>query len=245
MKLASVAVLVLAVAAGLAKGPLPAEGTDEREGTEAAQVARIRAHLEGAEALLRRRDLSALSPNQRAARERHVEALRAYRERGVFPHNHDFEGRRPAFVDDHGTLCAMAHLIATSGRLDLVRRVAATRNNAYVRELAGDPELVAWLEAAGLTADEAARIQPDYDFERAPSCPEGLRAKLAKSPEPELDDADRRFLSFHLGHSKARSDDERRLVTKPGRDSPMDEPRSGGEKKGRELVAEWRKLGDR
>jgi len=63
----------------------------------------------------------------------------------------------------------MAHLIERSGGSDLVRRVATTCNNARVRELAGDPELLAWLEREGLTTDEAARIQPAYWGEVPPA----------------------------------------------------------------------------
>jgi MYXO-CTERM domain-containing protein len=70
----------------------------------------------------------------------------------------------PYFVDAFGTRCAMAHLIESTGAAALVARVAAARNNALVPELAGDPELVAWLDQAGLTAAEAARIQPSYCF---------------------------------------------------------------------------------
>lgn len=128
------------------------------------ETARIQAHLESVEQELLGRDVSHLSADQRAARARHIRVLREYRERGVFPHNHDFPGERvPYFADEHGTLCAMAYLIAESGREDLVERVAATRNNARIPELADDAELVAWLKDAGLSLDEAARIQPWYD----------------------------------------------------------------------------------
>jgi hypothetical protein len=74
-------------------------------------------------------------------------------------------GRVPFFVDEHGTLCAVAFLIAESGRRDLVDRVAATRNNASVRELASDSQVVAWLDANGITAYEAGRTQPFYGEE--------------------------------------------------------------------------------
>jgi hypothetical protein len=40
--------------------------------------------------------------------------------------------------------------------------VARTRNNAYVRELADEPGLMAWLDRNGLSVEEAARIQPGY-----------------------------------------------------------------------------------
>jgi hypothetical protein len=68
----------------------------------------------------------------------------------------------PFFRDSRGTLCAMAYLIDRSGRGDLVDRVARTRNNAFIAELAGDPDLRAWLDSVGLTVAEAARIQPQY-----------------------------------------------------------------------------------
>lgn len=56
----------------------------------------------------------------------------------------------------------MAYLIARSGHADLVERIAGSHNNAYVPDLANDPELIAWLDDAGLTPQEAARIQPSY-----------------------------------------------------------------------------------
>jgi hypothetical protein len=57
----------------------------------------------------------------------------------------------------------MAYLIAESGSVELVRRIAATRNLALIRQLADDPELVAWLRANGMMAAEAARVQPAYE----------------------------------------------------------------------------------
>jgi hypothetical protein len=132
------------------------------------EVERIQTHLIGAERALSERNLGSLTSEQRRARSVHVLRLRAYRDRGSFPHNHDFPGeRRPYFVDEHGVLCAMAHLISASGRDDIVRMVQRTRNNATVLELAADPEigpvLAAWLDEAGLTVEEAQRIQPAYE----------------------------------------------------------------------------------
>lgn len=126
------------------------------------EVTRVRAHVTRVEAELRAADVSHLTPAQRAARARHLDVLRAYRDTGVFPHNHVVDRRTPVFVDEHGTNCAVGHLIARSGREDLVRRIARTRNYATVPELADDPELAAWLDEAGLSVEEAARIQPWY-----------------------------------------------------------------------------------
>lgn len=149
----------------------------------AGEVERIQQHLATVEQELRLRDVSHLSPAQRAARLQGIEALRRYREAGRFPHNHDFPDRRiPYFVDAHGTLCAMAHLIAQSGRRDIVEAVAAKKNNATVFELAADPELgpvlAEWLEQAGMTVKEAARVQPQYcDAWSCPGPRPGSRAE--------------------------------------------------------------------
>lgn len=142
----------------------PVLAIHETEPPSAAETERIRAHLERVEAELRARDVSHLSTEQREARSDHLTALREYHEAGVFPHNHYHRGERvPYFVDEHGTLCAMAYLISRSGHDELVERVRASSNNAYIADLSGDAELLAWLEEAGLTVDEAAMIQPAYD----------------------------------------------------------------------------------
>ena len=68
----------------------------------------------------------------------------------------------PFFRDGHGARCAMAYLIERSGRRDLVDRIALTRNNAFIAELATDPALRVWLDSVGVSVTEAARIQPAY-----------------------------------------------------------------------------------
>jgi hypothetical protein len=128
------------------------------------EVARVQEHLAGAERVLSNASLAHLTLEQQSARSRNVTLLQAYREQGRFPHNVDYpHERRPYFVDDRGVPCAMAYLIASSGRGDLVERIRTSNNNAYVRELAALPELVEWLDSSGLSLAEAARIQPEYD----------------------------------------------------------------------------------
>ena len=85
------------------------------------------------------------------------------------------------FVDEHGTRCAMAYLIEQSGERSLVARIATTRNLARIRDLAGDSELVTWLDRNGLTLDEAARIQPEYGgtvAETSPSSGAGVASVI-------------------------------------------------------------------
>jgi hypothetical protein len=127
------------------------------------QVARIRAHLEHVEAELRRAPDAGLTAAQQRRRARLLDELRRYRAGGRFPRNTFVDRASPVFVDRDGTRCAVAELIHASGRADLVERIAASRNTAYVAELADDRELVMWLDEHGLTAAEAARIQPSYD----------------------------------------------------------------------------------
>jgi hypothetical protein len=128
------------------------------------EVVRLRAHFDSVDLELRGRDVSRLTPAQRERRATLVRWLKEYRNAGVFPVNDKFAGQFvPFFRDSRGVQCAMAYLIDRSGRRDIVDKVARTRNNAYVRELADDPALIEWLDDNGLTVSEAARIQPQYE----------------------------------------------------------------------------------
>ena len=133
-------------------------------GARAVEVRRIRAHFDSVLAELEARDVAALGASQRDNRSMLLATLSAYRDRGVFPHNYDFPGEAVPYFVDHGTgtLCAVGHLLASSGRRDIVDRVARTDNNVRVAQLAGDTAFTAWLDANGLTLAEAAWIQPKY-----------------------------------------------------------------------------------
>lgn len=126
------------------------------------EAVRIQRHLARVEAELRRAGDAGLPAPQRRWRAQLVDELHRYWTRGRFPRNTLVERVSPVLVDRDGTRCAVAELIAASGRGDLVARLAATRNTSYVAELADDVELVGWLDEHGLTAAEAARIQPTY-----------------------------------------------------------------------------------
>ncbi|MCC7055174.1 MAG: hypothetical protein IT355_18010 [Gemmatimonadaceae bacterium] len=157
--LALVGALLLDGAAGPLSPP-DAPAPDAR----AVEVQRIRAHFDSVLTELPSHDLSARSPAQRASRDRLLGTLRAYRDAGAFPHNYDFPDRpTPYFIDRKtGVLCAVAHLLASTGRRDIVDRVAAADNNVWVPQLAGDTAFVHWLSDNGLTLAEAARIQVPY-----------------------------------------------------------------------------------
>ena len=137
--------------------------------------ARICEHLRRAESALRSADHD-LSPERRRRRERHLDRLAAYRERGEFPTNRTEAERVPLFVGDDGTPCAMARLIRKDGREDLVAAVMAEDPTARIEELPDDHPVVGWVEENGLTREEAARIQPTY--------PEGVQFATTCGPVP-------------------------------------------------------------
>jgi hypothetical protein len=139
--------------------------------TPAEEITRVREHLLGAINVVGSAPTADLSPAQRAQRTLLLGQLIRYAVAGRFPKNIRLpDGMEPTFVDHEGTRCAMAHLIDSTGANQLVDRVSAAANHAYVRELAADPTLVSWLIEHGLSAEEAARIQPGYCGSPALEC---------------------------------------------------------------------------
>ncbi len=124
------------------------------------ECSRVQNHLALATARMQPSD--GLTELQRLVRSLLLDALREYREIGIFPQNPSSTEQLPIFIDANNTRCAMAHLLELGGEHELVARIARERNNAWVHELADEPRLLAWLAAAGLSVQEAAAIQPSY-----------------------------------------------------------------------------------
>ena len=152
------------VLAGQVSGDAAATPVDRHEAGHAIEVKRIRAHFDSVLSELRNRDVSTLSSEQVQRRTALIAVLDSYRNRGVFPHNRHFPGEAiPYFIDrPTGTLCAVAYLLESTGRRDIVDAVAAMDNNVWVNDLAGHREFEQWLDQHGLTLAEAARIQVPY-----------------------------------------------------------------------------------
>jgi len=138
------------------------------DAVDPARISSLQARYAGVEAELAAADVSGLTPDQLAARARVLAALRDYRTRGDFGHNHEFPGARvPFFVDHAGRRCAVAELLHATGEDALVEAVAATNNQAWVVDLSSDEKFSSWLEHNGLSLWEAARIQvPSMDGTR-------------------------------------------------------------------------------
>ena len=152
------------VLAGKLAGDAEATSVDRHAAGHAVEVQRIRLHFDSVLNELRTRDISALSSDRVRRRTALVEVLEGYRNRGVFPHNRHFPGEAVPYFIDHptGTLCAVAHLLESTGRRDIVDAVAAMDNNVWVNDLAGNGAFERWLDRNGLTLAEAARIQVPY-----------------------------------------------------------------------------------
>jgi len=176
--------VILVLLAAVTIEPGDARATLPRASSTTGEVARIRAHFDSVLVELSTRDVGALTNAQRAERGKLVATLHAYKDRGVFPHNYDFPAEpTPYFVDRKtGALCAVAHLLASTGRRDIVDRVASADNNVWVARLASDTAFARWLSAHGLTLEEAARIQVPYIVAETPAQRARNVAFLAAAP---------------------------------------------------------------
>jgi hypothetical protein len=132
------------------------------------ETARVRHQLERAERFLVTYEPNHLTGEQQIRRSIVVDLVADYRERGIFPHHHDPQRDKALyFVDEHGTPCALASVIARTGRADIVEAVRSRMNGAWVHDIMDNPDLrntlEDWLDENGLTFADAATIQvPGY-----------------------------------------------------------------------------------
>lgn len=133
---------------------LPDKNTDED--------LRIKTHLEYAEKLLRKKNISHLSDKVKQKRFKTLDLLHAYWTTGIFPRNYDYaESRKPCFIDKDNRICAVGYLVEkTAGR-----KAAEQINlkHKYDEILAmNDNAVDSWIANSGLTKEECALIQPSY-----------------------------------------------------------------------------------
>lgn len=154
-------------------GSAPDGSATERE--------RIQTHLRFVLAQLRARDISHLGPGQKLRRRTALDTLQSYIDQGRFPRRglDNYPGRRPRFIDDRGTHCAVGYLIAASGAPDLARALDARYEYAYVADM-DSPALLAWAADHGFTVRELATIQPGYD---APPTRDSMRRTIEDAKE--------------------------------------------------------------
>ncbi len=84
---------------------------------------------------------------------------------GNYPENAKYEGRRPCFIDDSNTYCAVGHLIKETSGKTLAKAINKKHQYDYIYDMDFIP-LDDWIAKSGFTKQEIAMIQPTYDFYR-------------------------------------------------------------------------------
>lgn len=142
----------------IAFGTLPDETADEQ--------LRIRTHLLYVEQLLRSEKCDHLAREDRNARAAILDHLHVYALRGRFPQNTVYAGqRRPCFIDDAGTICAVGYLVELTAGREIAEAINRDHQYDYVNDMQL-PQLESWAKSNGLTIRECAMIQPTYDYIR-------------------------------------------------------------------------------
>lgn len=98
-----------------------------------------------------------------ARRAENLKRLAVYRDCGQFPLNEGHADHAvPIFVDRHDTACAVGHLMRESGWEEQVDSIARENLLACLTDVRRGAA-VDWTLQSGLTAEEAALIQPGYE----------------------------------------------------------------------------------
>jgi hypothetical protein len=133
----------------------------EPDGTED-NLLRIQTHLRFVENMLRNKDVSYLSAQDQQKRVNLLNLLRDYWQRGEFPINSKYtDQRRPCFIDDNGTICAVGYLVEKTAGLEFAQHINEQFQYAFIGDMEM-PELDKWISESGFTAEEIATIQPSY-----------------------------------------------------------------------------------
>jgi hypothetical protein len=91
-------------------------------------------------------------------RAKQIAHLHAYGEKRQFPLNVANVPNFHSFCDSKGRLCAVANLLETDGRHDLVQATAHENNALSVADVHGGP-IMDWILTSGLTQEELVRVQ--------------------------------------------------------------------------------------
>jgi hypothetical protein len=122
---------------------------------------RVTAHLTYVYNLLSERTLPMPKSETRSKRLTLLEHLKEYISRGHFPINSKYDERRPCFIDENGTYCAVGYLIQQTAGAQLAEKINALFQYDYLMNMKL-PELTSWVKASGFTLEELATIQPTY-----------------------------------------------------------------------------------
>jgi hypothetical protein len=135
-------------------GHQPTKETDENT--------RLQTHLKYVEKLLRNKDISSLTVEQKENRKKILDLLNEYWTARVFPKNYDYPDQRiPCFIDKDGNICAVGYLIEQTAGRQVAEEINSKFKYEYLLAM-NDPKIDSWVQTSGLTKEECAMIQPAY-----------------------------------------------------------------------------------
>jgi hypothetical protein len=125
---------------------------------------RVKCHLLYVEYLLRVKSTNHLSTNKKRKRAKILDLLHSYALAGNYPKNNFLEDvRKPCFIDDEGTICAVGYLLESTEGRTIAENVNAQYQYAEIYEM--DAAFIeSWANENGLTLEECAMIQPTYEW---------------------------------------------------------------------------------
>ena len=148
---------------------------------------RIISHLEFVIDSLNNTNTDDLNGEQLFKRKKHIESLQKYLNRGLFPQNIKFSRRKPIFVDEKNTHCAVAYLLKKDEEYNIIDEITHLHNYDYISDM-NSKSLNQWVMKSGLTFEEVQMIQPSYRWRDDPPEYEEPRitrkAKLKKEINP-------------------------------------------------------------
>jgi hypothetical protein len=122
---------------------------------------RITAHLAYAYQLLMDRTEAMPESEVKKKRLAVLEHLRAYIRRGEFPINSKYDERRPCFIDEKGTYCAVGYLIQQTAGSALAEKINSLFQYEFLSKMQL-PVLSQWISNSGFSIEELATVQPTY-----------------------------------------------------------------------------------
>ncbi len=135
-------------------GQQPTNETDEN--------VRLQTHLKYVEKLLRSKDVSSLTKEQKENRLKMLDLLNQYWTAGVFPKNYDYPDQRiPCFIDKDGSVCAVGFLIEQTAGRQIAEEINSKFKYEYLLAM-NDQTIDRWVQSSGFTKEECAMIQPTY-----------------------------------------------------------------------------------
>jgi len=130
---------------------------------------RLQTHLKYVENILRSKDASNLTKEQKENRLKILDLLNEYWTAGIFPRNYDYPDQRiPCFIDKDSNICAVGYLIEQTAGRQIAEEINSKFKYEYLLAM-NDQTVDSWIQSSGLTKEECAMIQPAYGYRPAPT----------------------------------------------------------------------------